>query len=366
MVTVTEFLQNNSLEALLERTKCKAVRHLEYPNLVLLKYNMIDSPMSDELVRQCRGIIVDETNNWKVVSYPYNKFFNYGEGHAAEIDWNTAKIYEKVDGSLLTLYYYGGKWNVSSSGSPDACGNVSEAHIIKTFKELFWEVWDSLNYKLPVGFEQYCFMFELMTNENRAVVKHDTNKLIFHGMRNVETYQEHMAGAVVGLPEWELIKSFDFANFDSVLKSASSLNGVVQEGYVVCDANFNRVKVKAKMYVALHYLKSTLNTDVPELRKQRFLEIVMANEDSEFLEYFPEYKTEYDEISKAFNTLCSLLAEQYASVKDIENQKEFALAVKNFSVPSVFFSIRKGFAATPKEFFIEWGAKKTLPYVLKM
>ena len=35
------------------------------------------------------------------------------------IDWGTARVYEKLDGSLMTLYRYGGAWQVASSGLPD-------------------------------------------------------------------------------------------------------------------------------------------------------------------------------------------------------------------------------------------------------
>src|SRR5689334_3182288 len=59
-----------------------------------------------------------------------------GEKWADEIDWATATVYEKLDGSLVTLYWcaaprchphittsrYEQEWNVSSSGVPDASG----------------------------------------------------------------------------------------------------------------------------------------------------------------------------------------------------------------------------------------------------
>ncbi len=59
--------------------------------------------MGEKIVQQCRGIILDEANNWQIVSYPYDKFFNYEESYAPQLDWSTAKIFEKLDGSLMTL-----------------------------------------------------------------------------------------------------------------------------------------------------------------------------------------------------------------------------------------------------------------------
>ena len=37
-------------------------------------------------------------------------------------DWQSSKIYEKLDGSICALYYYEG-WNVASSTKPDASGS---------------------------------------------------------------------------------------------------------------------------------------------------------------------------------------------------------------------------------------------------
>jgi hypothetical protein len=38
---------------------------------------------------------------------------------AAAIDWTNAVVTEKLDGSLVTLYWYQGGWQVASTGTPD-------------------------------------------------------------------------------------------------------------------------------------------------------------------------------------------------------------------------------------------------------
>jgi len=58
------------------------------------------------IYKLCRGIILDAEDDWRVVSLPYVKFFNYGESYADKtLDWTTAKVYEKLDGSMVTLYW---------------------------------------------------------------------------------------------------------------------------------------------------------------------------------------------------------------------------------------------------------------------
>ena len=102
-----QYLREHGLEKLIADYSIKAVTHKQYPHLISLKYSQIDSPMGEKIVQQCRGIVLDRSNNWEIVSYPYDKFFNYGEGngevfYSAAIDWSTAKVYEKLDGSLMT------------------------------------------------------------------------------------------------------------------------------------------------------------------------------------------------------------------------------------------------------------------------
>src|SRR5438045_764436 len=117
---VQNFLRSNSLAELEQRYAVAHKRHLRYPHLVLLKYSQIDSPMGERIVQECRGCILDESKNWECVSRGFDKFFNYGEVHAAAIDWGTAVVQEKVDGSLIMLYWYDEAWQVATSGTPDA------------------------------------------------------------------------------------------------------------------------------------------------------------------------------------------------------------------------------------------------------
>lgn len=116
---IQEFLRANPIDKLREHPYFLKIRtHSRYPHLCMFKYHQINSDFRNPIVREARGIILDASNKWAVVSYPYDKFFNAGESLAAKVDWNSAKVYEKLDGSLMTLYFYDNQWHVSSSGPP--------------------------------------------------------------------------------------------------------------------------------------------------------------------------------------------------------------------------------------------------------
>ena len=63
-------------------------------DFTLLKYSQIDSDFNNEIVRECRGLIIDK--NFNPVCVPFYKFGNYGESYADNIDWTTAKVEEKI------------------------------------------------------------------------------------------------------------------------------------------------------------------------------------------------------------------------------------------------------------------------------
>ncbi len=334
-----DYLRQHGLETLSETYHIKVTRHRQYPDLVCLKYSQIESPLGEKIVQQCRGIILDSSQDWQIVSYPYDKFFNYGEIHAAAIDWSHAKVYEKLDGSLIVLYFYKGEWRVQSSGTPDASGEVNGFGF--NFAELFWKVWQELGYQLPEETDQ-CFIFELMTPYNRIVVQLKNNQIVLHGVRNTKTLLETDPSIWANKYGWELVASYPLTSWKEVIEAAQHLDPMDSEGYIICDANFNRVKVKSPQYVAISHLRAGFST-------RRLIEIVLTNEGEEFLAYFPEWSELYQQVKDKYQSLVEEIEEAYRQHEHIEVQKDFALAVKHLPYSGILFSLRARRVAGVKE-----------------
>ena len=327
-----EYLRAKGLENLSREFNIKVNRHSDLSNLVCLKYSQLESPMGEKIVQQCRGIILDEANNWQIVSYPYDKFFNYGEGHAPKLNWDTAKVYEKLDGSLMTLYYYQEKWRVQSSGMADAVGQVSGFQY--NFSQLFWKVWQESGYQLPQETE-YCFMFELMTPYNRIVVRQNSNSLVLHGVRNIQTLAEEQVNNWGRKYDWQLVNSYSLQTIEEIIEASNILDPMDSEGYIVCDRNFKRIKIKSPQYVAISHLKTGFST-------RRIIEIVVTNEGEEFLAYYPEWKELYQQVRDKYDALVKDIETDYFQYKDISVQKDFALAIKHLPYSGILFALRKG------------------------
>lgn len=328
------YIREHGLESLISKFSLKSRRHSIYDNLVLLKYSQIDSPTSHPIVRECRGLILDETNDWAVVAFPYRRFANYGEGWADDVDMSTAKIYEKLDGSIVTMYFYDEQWNISTSGVPDASGDLS--CISGTFADLFWKVWRELNYSLPHDDDRgKCFMFELMTPFNRVVVRHPENRIALHGARRLSDFKELNPKIEAHLNNWECVKTFPLTSFEALKNAVSFLDPMVSEGYVVCDSNYNRVKIKSLAYVAVAHMKDAFST-------RRLLEIIRTNESSEFLIYYPEYLDLYWEIRVKYEYLMGEMQGYYDAICNIEERKAFALMATKKEYSAGLFGVKFG------------------------
>jgi tRNA splicing ligase len=78
MTHLVQFLRREGLDAVKTKLSVATCRHKQHPQLILFKYDQINSPFNNKVVRNCRGIILDESDDWRIVSYPYDKFFNLG------------------------------------------------------------------------------------------------------------------------------------------------------------------------------------------------------------------------------------------------------------------------------------------------
>jgi hypothetical protein len=333
--------EGGTLESLKETFAVSSRRGTRYPNLVLLKYNQIESPMGDPLVQECRGLILDSEDDWRVVCFPFKKFFNHGEANAATIDWAAANVFEKLDGSMMTLYNYRSYWNVSTSGVPDAQCTVGSEGM--TFSDLFWETWNSLGLSLDSLDPSTCYMFELMTPENRVVIPHSKRNLVLIGARGLGTFQEFHPEVVGQYERLPYVRSFSLKSVEDVMAAAATLGGLDQEGFVVCDYAYNRVKIKSPKYVAFHHLKDSLSS-------KRMADIVRANEGDEFLTYFPEMRPLFEGIKARYEDLVWQVESVWNQNRHIEDRKEFAMMVKGRAWSPILFDMKSGRSTNVREY----------------
>ncbi len=354
-------LQGNSLEQLQEQYGINIHRHSKYPNLISFKYSQIDSPMKEEIVQHARGLILDEANNWLVVAWPMNKFFNYGEGHAAIIDWTKASVQEKVDGSLIPVYYYDAQWHAATSGTPDA-GRKVHSHNI-TFADYFWQTMGKypsmLNLFKQNSINPYItFCFELMGPLNRIVVVYPETKLALLSARNNLTGEEFStqeANLLFLKGTAPCVKEFKLTSTEEIWNSFQFISPLSQEGYVVYDGK-NRIKIKSPAYVALHHAKDGMTS-------KAFLETIRNGEVSEFLTAFPEFLPLMEEAERRYQQFLAELEADYDRLKNIPTQKDFALEAVKTRCSGALFAVRSHKTPDIKTFIRQMMIDKLLEHL---
>lgn len=315
-------------------------RHVWYENLVQLKYDQIRSPMGSKLVQQCRGIILDEAKNWQVIAWPFDKFFNYGEKEAAQIDWANCRIQEKLDGSLMIMYHYDDKWMVATSGSPDATGNIGDTGMV--FSDLFWETFCKKGYSVPIKqVESLTFMFELTSPLNRVVVRHTEPDLRLLGIRHRLTGQEFSGNS----NDYDCAPSFSgMRSIEALMASFDAMDPLKQEGYVVVDKHFNRVKVKHPGYILLHHMRGNNN-----MTHFRALKVALMGQTDELVAAFPEWTEILRGAEAAIKVTAQLAESDYEEIMHIVDQRAFAAQAVKTPYSFLLFGKRKGLWQTMEE-----------------
>lgn len=346
---VVNELNKKGVEKFCEDHDLKSKQHKDYDNLFLFTYGMLGD-FKDPVRRFCRGVILDGDDNWSIVNMTYHKFFNYKEDLAAPIDWRSVKVCEKLDGSLMQFYHYDGAWHVATSGTPDAYTNMNGFN--KVFKDFFWETWFDLDYSFPKDTNK-CFAFELVSKYNRIIVEYCKPNIVLHGVRNKYTLEEEDAETYAKLMGWDYAETYELKSLKEMEEFVNLRSPTENEGVVLVDKNFNRVKIKSEEYVKWHHL-------IDRTSDKAFVEIVMDGGVPEVLAYFPEYQEDFDAILEKYNSLAEKIESEYKKYKDIEEQKEFALNVKELPYSGLLFMKRAGKIDDMKEGLAKMNVKKLM------
>ena len=110
----------------------------------------------------------------------------------------------------------------------------------------------------------------------------------------------------------------------------------MEEGYVARIDSW-RIKIKNPAYLAIAHLRD--NGAVTEKRVAR---LVFMQDHEEYLLHFPEDRPEFEPYIKAYRAMIDDIHWRSRHYMKIENQKDFALKVKDSPASGILFGMRKG------------------------
>lgn len=310
MLKIVEFIKGHENWKELLSKEPYNLRISEDDGYVLFKYDQINSDFHEEICKEARGLILDTQDNFRVVRYAFKKFFNIDESYAACLDWDTVVATEKIDGSLMSVWFARGKWHLSTNGVIDAFkAEISGVSPYKTFGDLFESVlplsWFANN--ISNYFAHMCYTFELVSPYNKVVIDYPETKVYLLSIRNMNTLVEYPLDEVAEFAKrFNLtMPQFYYMNDEAGFRHLVEQMSEGHEGIVVRDENDERVKIKTPLYFKLHKMAHNGNMTLEYL-----VSIVRANEQEEFLSYFPQYTNEVLQLKekhdKVFSALCEI------------------------------------------------------------
>jgi T4 RnlA family RNA ligase len=302
-----------------------------HPSLPLTIYNYTAKAQFDrywvDATLHCRGLVLD--NNYRSIARPLPKFFNLEE-YQGKIPDGVPNIYEKLDGSLIILFYYQGQWEVASRGSFSS----EQAQMARVLLANYRSDLDNLD-------RDYTYLFEIIYPSNRIVVDYGSaQRLVLLAAVHTQTGAELDHTAVnwldraevypaTSLPEW--IKSIAEGRFPTNDARQAELNN--HEGFILKWPNGFRLKYKLADYVRLHRIITRVQAkDIWEcLSQNQDLDQFLDSVPDEFYNWVKDTKLDLETKYQAIETECQ------NAFKDFDTRKDAALYFQTQKYPGVLF-----------------------------
>ena len=315
---------------------------------ILLKYNQFLSDFSNPIVRECRGSIfyLRDDGLYECVCRAFDKFGNYGEEYADEIDWSTAQVQEKVDGSLIKVFYHNNSWHVATNGTINAYNCIvykEDKETNKTYGSIFnFALRGHLNQFFESLDKNYTYMFELVSPYTKLVVGYPDTALYYLSRRNIHTMEEDNARPEV-FENFSILfpKTYSLKTLKYSLTYVKTMNKN-DECFVVKDAEFHRIKIKSPEYLLAFRAK---NNGV--LSTKRIVKMIREESIDDLLAYCPEYKERVDAVINKYKILIHSFEEEYQrfiimypNKWETLDRKDFAALVSNSWAKDFLFKKR--------------------------
>lgn len=302
-------------------------------NWWMFTYNLFNSDFTQPICQLSRGTVLEIVGD-KVtpVCIPLYKFLNYGDPLMDDIDWDSAKALEKIDGSIIKMINHKGQLfkftnnsfdtNIASTFNVPMDSTERETDDLNTFEELINYAVDAQGVRhiidnLP---QDYTFFFELTSPKNRVCVKYETTNLWLLGARRHSDMKELTLDEAVGLLNWpkDLAPKQIAFNDETSLMETLKLWGMDKEGIVIVDKNFNRCKIKTDAYMRMKFAKGENG-----FSEKAMFECVMNDDTDDLLEAWPDAKSYVDKTKEFIQVKLEMVARFVSVCYFVYKNKKF-------------------------------------------
>jgi hypothetical protein len=307
----------------------------EHPTLPLAIYNYSRecqfSRQWDDITLNMRGTVLDNEGN--VIARTFPKFFNLEEHTPEQIPSESFDVFEKMDGSLGILFYYGNQWHFATKGSFSSDQAIKGREMLEKYR------YQKLNVECT-------YLFEIIYPENRIVVSYDYEDLVLLAIidnKDGYEYDLHSQEAhLMGIKLSDILedKGFRIVKKYNGIQNYRELKKIIadnSEGFVIRFKSGFRMKIKGEEYVRLHRLLTNFsNVDIWELLRDKrdlgdFLDRVPDEFDLWVRNTIESLKSQYRKIEEEAADVYSTFFESRPDFIKEYGKKEFAFCVRETS-----------------------------------
>ena len=323
------------------------VKAKPYRGKVSFCYDKIGASDSDPVAQQCRGLVLRE-GSLEVVAYPFDRFFNLGQGAAATIHWPTARFEEKLDGTLLIVYWDddGKTWRCATRQMCEAHGDING---VGTFAYLA----DKAAGRHSASFHGatldemmegsgcdrgVTYMFELTSPYNRVVCEYNELGLTLLGARRLSDFAELDPHETANALGFKAPRTWGFASIEDLIAVMRDWSPLEYEGVIVRDHAFNRVKVKSPQYLAAHHATDSLGSSW-----RNVCEAVQTGHADDIMAAVPQFVRDRIESLRApIGRLIARVESDFEELRSIDDMKTYAFAANARLFPGALFALKRG------------------------
>lgn len=315
-------LKNIDMGLYTELNQKKLVQIKNHPSLPLklLNYTPITQMKKkwNTNLLYARGLVVND--EWKVIARPLPKFFNDYEVKGS-LPSKPFEVYEKLDGSLIIMFFYEGK--------PIFCtrGSFTSEQAIKA-QEVFTRKYQHVNVD-----QDFTYCFEIIYPHNKIIVDYKEEEDIFL-LAKIHT--------ATGLEE--SIKDTGFRcvsmyNPNKSLNELKQLDVENKEGFVILFPHNNfRVKLKFKTYINLHKIGKYSKKDV--VKKMVKGEEMALEQIPD--ECYPDFQNMMIDINKQFTAIKHDMLKEYTNIMHkYKEEKEIIEKIKQSPHRNIMFCLHR-------------------------
>lgn len=288
----------------------------------------------------CRWLTLQGTPwNYKVIAKAFDRFYHLHEAPEylewSDIVFDTNKPFEvqfKYDGSIILEHLQGQYWYekcVQTRGS--FCDTPVSTSFTGTYRDLFENAKKISKVEWLPRIPGQTFIWELCSPHNQVVDFYpDTFAVLLWVVYTDGAEEKNVFSG----------DTYHASSIEEVLELIKTLKPT-QEWFVLAQWNdehkkYVRIKCKTETWAELSHFSSWL------VSKEWLWNVVFKEDTSEVIAIFPHLKGVLDELSQKYHQTIEESQKMYDLHKHIENQKDFAIAVKDHDFAPMMFWMRKG------------------------